>query len=195
MSQPPSIPPLAPRPASIVVTALLGDLRAFGNAVTDVVVPELISSYDAMFGQHGFSGTLRIWGATGINFAFNTSTFVHDMGLEGLRVAGQAALDAGRTSVLNTVNRQQRLGGRVPAQPPAPPAAQPQAQPQAQLQAQLQAQPAAQPPAPPPAPPLAPPPAPAQAQLPTGPLAPGPYSLRKRKGVDAGQQSNKRGKR
>ncbi len=176
MSIPTSIPP---------VTAFLGDLRALGNAVTDVVVP----SYNAMFGQHGFGGTLRIWGATGINFALNTSTFVHDMGFEGFRVAGQAALDAGRMSVLNTtsVNSQQRLGGRVPAQPPAPPPAPPLAPPPAP--------PLAPPPAPPLAPPPAPPPAPAQAQLPTGPLAPYSPRLRKRQGVDAGQQSKKRGKR
>ena len=161
----------------IVLTALLTDLRALGNALTDVVVPELISTYNAMFGQHGFGGTLLHWGERGITWTFNTSIFVNDMGFQGFRVAGQAALDAGRMSVLNTtsVNSQQRLGGRVPAQP--------------------QAQPPAPTPAPPPAPPLAPPPAPAQAQLPTGPLAPAPYSLRKRQGVDAGQQSNKRGKR
>ena len=168
MSIPTSIPP-----AGIVVTALLGDLRAIGNTVKDVVVPELISTYNAIFGQHGIGGTLLQWGERGINWTLHTSTFVHDMGFEGFRVAGQAALDAGRMSVLNTttVNRQQGLGGRVPAQPPA------------------------QPPAPPPAPPLAPPPAPAQAQLPTGPLAPYSPRLRKRQGVDAGQQSKKRGKR
>jgi hypothetical protein len=164
MSIPTSIPP---RRAGIVLTALSDDLRALGSAVTDVVVPQLISSYDAMFAQHGFAGTLLQWGATGINWTLNTSTFVHDMGLEGFRDAVQAALDAGRMSVLNTttVHRQQGLGGRVQAQPQAQPPAPPPAPPPAQPQAQ------------PPAPPLAPP---AQAQLPTGPLAPAPYSLRRR---------------
>ena len=168
MSIPTSIPPLV---VDIVVTALLGDLRAIGNAVTDFV-------------QHGIGRTLLQWGATGINLAINMSTFVNDMGFEGFRVAGQAALDAGRMSVLNTtsVNSQQRLGGRVPAQPQAQPPAPPPAPPLAQPLAQ------------PPAPPLAPPPAPAQAQLPTGPLAPlDPYQrLRKRQVPAAGPQQKKR---
>ena len=175
MSKPTSIPPLAPRPAGIVVNAFLGDLRVLGNAVTDVVVPELISTYNAMFGQHGFGGTLLHWGERGITWTFNTSIFVNDMGFQGFRVAGQAALDAGRMSVLNTtsVNSQQRLGGRVPAQPQAQPPAPPPAPPPAQPQAQ----------------PLAPPPAPAQAQLPTGPLAP--YSPRLRRRPAAGPPKKK----